>query len=175
MFSTMENKTCTTCQLTKPLADFYLRQKEPPLYKSRCKACHDARQKAYAETERGKEVRRKAYARWRGDNIEQARQLSRESNRAAREKDPRRFKGYELKARYSMSLEEYEALLERQNHACAICGVLEPGGMGVFHVDHCHKSSRVRGLLCNGCNIGLGKFKDNEQYLLAAVKYLSQT
>lgn len=175
MFSNMENQTCTSCQQTKPLADFYLRQKEPPLYKTRCKACHDARQKNYALTDRGKETRRKAYARWRDDNLDLARKLSREGNRAARERDPRRFKSYELKAAYGITIDEYDALLATQGGVCAICKAQEPRGMGVFHVDHCHSSLKVRGLLCNSCNAGLGQFKDSEQLLLAAIRYINQT
>ena len=161
MFAVMENQTCKSCQVSKPLADFYLRQKEPPLYKTQCKACHDARQLSYSKTERGKEVARKAYARWRGENLEYARQLSREGNRKARTEDPRRFKSYELKAAYGITIEQYDALLAKQGNACAICAAPEPRGMGVFHVDHCHNSLRVRGLLCTECNMGLGKFKDS--------------
>lgn len=174
MFPVMENQTCTACQQTKALTDFYLRQKDPPLYKTKCKACYSVTQKTYAKTPNGREAAKKAYARWRSENLELARQISREGNRAARERDPRRFKSYELKAHYGITLDEYDALLTAQGGVCAICGAAEPRGMGVFHVDHCHKSSKVRGLLCNECNMGLGKFKDSEQLLLAAAKYLTE-
>jgi Recombination endonuclease VII len=40
------------------------------------------------------------------------------------------------------------------------------------HVDHCHKTNKVRGILCNGCNIGLGSFKDDINLLKNAIKYL---
>ena len=41
-----------------------------------------------------------------------------------------------------------------------------------FDVDHCHESGQVRGLLCTNCNMGLGKFKHNIKWLIAAIEYL---
>ena len=62
----------------------------------------------------------------------------------------------------------YEYLLESQGGVCSICGqVMEP-----INIDHDHDTGRVRGLLCTPCNLGLGAFKDNLEYLSAAVLYL---
>jgi hypothetical protein len=43
-----------------------------------------------------------------------------------------------------------------------------------FHVDHCHKTDKVRGLLCGPCNIMLGLAKDNEMLLANAILYLEK-
>lgn len=73
-----------------------------------------------------------------------------------------------LKYKYGISLENYDWLLKEQEEKCKICG-----NKTELVVDHCHKSSRVRGLLCNQCNTGLGCFKDNPESLLKAIEYLS--
>lgn len=81
---------------------------------------------------------------------------------------------------YGISREEYIALLETQNHVCAICKKPEstvdkrtnkPRNLAV---DHCHGSQKVRGLLCQQCNQALGLLKDNKQLLASAIKYLEE-
>jgi hypothetical protein len=77
---------------------------------------------------------------------------------------------YKLRLAYGLSLAEYDRLLEWQGGGCAICG----GTSGRrLHVDHDHKNPRqVRGLLCNGCNNGLGRFRDDPELLRMAIGYL---
>jgi len=79
-----------------------------------------------------------------------------------------------LKANYGLTLQDYENLLESQNGKCAICGSTNPGKVDAAHlaVDHCHETGKVRGLLCNSCNNGLGRFKDDPVILTNAVTYL---
>jgi hypothetical protein len=79
-----------------------------------------------------------------------------------------------LRRIYGVTTQDYQRMLAEQSGCCAICGTDEPGGKGSFHVDHCHDSSRVRGLLCHRCNIGLGQFKDDPVRLPAAIDYLSR-
>ena len=84
--------------------------------------------------------------------------------------------------RYRLSLPDYEAMLERQGHACAACGSTEAGGRwNSWHIDHNHDccpdtgkscGQCVRGLLCNDCNRGIGLFKDDPDRLVAAAAYL---
>lgn len=42
------------------------------------------------------------------------------------------------------------------------------------HIDHCHESNKVRGVLCTNCNVGLGMFKDNRLSLLNAIDWISK-
>jgi len=77
-----------------------------------------------------------------------------------------------LKYQYGITLERFLEILEAQNGRCALCGTDTPGGKGSFHVDHCHSSSKIRGLLCHHCNVGLGHFKDQTSLLLKAILYL---
>lgn len=75
--------------------------------------------------------------------------------------------------RYGLTLDEYERLLQQQGHRCAICRRSKSGGRGKrMHVDHDHSSKRIRGLLCHGCNTGLGAFCESPAILLAALNYL---
>lgn len=86
---------------------------------------------------------------------------------------------YELKRRdvlrkkYGMTLESYEALLIAQDSKCAICKLDVKDHRRALNVDHCHETGRVRGLLCDDCNIALGKFKDDISSLLRAAEYLA--
>ena len=59
-----------------------------------------------------------------------------------------------------------------QENRCAICGVKEDDCGKKLALDHCHKTDRVRGLLCTNCNILLGYAKDEKRLLVNAIKYL---
>lgn len=88
------------------------------------------------------------------------------------------FKGYELKRLFGLSLEEYDDMHARQGGRCAICNQHEGreirGRLLSLAVDHCHKSGKVRGLLCMDCNRGLGLFRDSPEALTAAIAYLTE-
>jgi len=78
---------------------------------------------------------------------------------------------WQLNNRYGMTLEEYEELNNKQGGKCAICGNMTDIDLCV---DHDHKTNKVRGLLCNKCNVGLANFRDNPELLLAASSYLEK-
>lgn len=84
--------------------------------------------------------------------------------------NPGRRRQAEIQNRYGLTVNQYDALLESQNNACAIC-------LSVFtktpHVDHCHATQRVRGLLCTHCNMAIGLFQDEVGKLSRAIAYLS--
>src|SRR5262245_45087543 len=73
-----------------------------------------------------------------------------------------------LKANYGISLEDYERMLERQGGVCAIC---KKKSDETLCVDHCHRTRKLRSLLCRKCNIGLGCFDDDPALLRAAAAY----
>lgn len=79
-----------------------------------------------------------------------------------------------LKSRYRMTLEEYEARLLFQNHECAACRTdLRELKKRHIHVDHCHRSKKVRGILCGPCNIALGVVKEDPNRLRCLADYIS--
>jgi uncharacterized protein YlaI len=76
---------------------------------------------------------------------------------------------------YGISLKEYNVILDKQDHCCAICGSHESLFKKKLYVDHDHNTNVIRGLLCESCNHGLGKFKDNTVILENAINYLKNT
>lgn len=80
------------------------------------------------------------------------------------------YKG-RIRRQYNLSEEEYKVLYEKQKGACKICSLVP--NKKRLHVDHCHSTGNVRGLLCENCNRGLGMFKDNINLLKSAQDYLS--
>jgi hypothetical protein len=70
-------------------------------------------------------------------------------------------------AAYRLAEEDFIDLLEDQGYTCAICQASDK-----LVVDHSHSSNKVRGLLCNKCNVGLGCFQDSPQLLAEAERYL---
>ena len=80
-----------------------------------------------------------------------------------------------LRKKYGISAEQFDGMLQQQGSRCAICQTDQPNGKyNVFHVDHCHDTARVRGLLCYECNVGLGKFGDSVDRLSRAIDYLNK-
>ncbi len=80
-----------------------------------------------------------------------------------------------LRTHYGITLADQQAMLLAQNGHCAICGTTEWGGQhGTPVIDHCHATGKVRGILCQWCNVGLGKFDDSPHLLDAANRYLNK-
>ncbi len=69
---------------------------------------------------------------------------------------------------YGISYEDYNSMLEKQNYSCLICRSKPE----TLHVDHCHKTGKVRGLLCSTCNTALGHAKDDIEILKKMIEYL---
>lgn len=76
--------------------------------------------------------------------------------------------------KYGLDLDKYDAIFEKQNKACAICKCTKSASSKNWHIDHCHKTKKVRGILCAHCNRMLGAARDNKEYLLEAIKYLEK-
>lgn len=75
---------------------------------------------------------------------------------------------YQFRRRYGISTSDFNRLNATQNGMCGICHEKEP-----LVVDHCHKTDRVRGLLCHKCNTALGLFRDRTDLLARAAVYIS--
>lgn len=74
-----------------------------------------------------------------------------------------------IKHRYGVSKEEYLNLLKKQGGKCATCLKTTKTKLCI---DHCHKTNKIRGLLCQNCNRALGHIFDNPEVLKRMLKYL---
>jgi len=84
--------------------------------------------------------------------------------------DSTKYRKYKLNKHYGITPEQYTEMLNNQQSKCGICG----DEMSQPHVDHCHNTNKVRGLLCINCNQGIGKFKDDVDKLQRAIDYLNK-
>ena len=80
---------------------------------------------------------------------------------------------------YGITIEQYDEMCESQSDLCAICGQAETmthkGVIRGLSVDHDHRTKKVRGLLCAGCNVAIGHLQHDENLLLKAIDYLRKT
>lgn len=73
--------------------------------------------------------------------------------------------------RYGITLDEYDLLLEKQNNCCAVCKTHTDFLKRRLSVDHCHKTGKIRGLLCGPCNMSLGLLKEDIQIMNSLIQY----
>lgn len=78
------------------------------------------------------------------------------------------------KLKYGLTPEGKTAMLEAQGGVCACCGSPSPNHKQGWVVDHCHDTGKVRGILCQPCNLALGKVKDSTNHLRALITYLEK-
>ena len=81
---------------------------------------------------------------------------------------------YYLNRKFGITLEQYNELLTKQDFKCAICGSHISEFKKRLHVDHCHSTGEIRGLLCFCCNSLLGHAKDDIIILEQAINYLNK-
>lgn len=78
-----------------------------------------------------------------------------------------------FKRRYGITVADYDAILAEQGGVCGICSSATASPRTKhFAVDHCHGTGKVRGLLCDKCNRGLGMLGDTLESVLRAAEYL---
>ena len=139
-----ESNLMRTCNLCKETSENFYRGG------TRCKKC--VQQKSKVWYQENKERAKETVRRWRTANPERHAALIENSR---------------LKRFYGITLNDYNEMVKKQNGQCAIC--LQKGKL---HVDHCHETGRVRGLLCTKHNTAIGALGDNEAGLLKAIQYL---
>jgi len=84
-------------------------------------------------------------------------------------------KNFELNRKYGIDINKFTELFNNQNNKCKLCESEIPRGTRKkWCVDHCHKTGKIRGIICNNCNLGLGVFDDNINYLNKAIEYLQK-
>lgn len=138
-----------------------------------CKPCHSVYTKDWysRNLDKAKQIARN----WKKRNPQRVGEYDKQwhiENKERRKSYPstKKWKQYALKHYYGITVEGVNEMLERQKSKCAICLV----GLSKdnLRVDHDHKTKKVRGILCNNCNLGIGNLKENKQYLISAIEYL---
>lgn len=182
--SEVVSKNCTKCGSKFPAtADFFYRNPSGKLgLTPRCKSCVDIENKeshAKRMSRDPEKVRAQAAERskrhYRRD-IEASRKAHREYARK-RLLDPKYRSVKNAKKRAGgagLTVEEIDAILTSQGGKCAICNSSDPGSKAGWNLDHCHKSGKVRFVLCAHCNRGLGAFRDNPDLMRRAADMLEE-
>lgn len=134
--------TCNRCGVTKFMDEFH---KHPT---NRMKRTYTCKQCVSADKER------------------QRKNTERET--AKRKADPDKYRDKRVQKTYGVSLEFVRALFKRQGSRCPICWQVNFN----WHIDHNHETGKVRGVLCNKCNMGIGLFDEDPERLRDAADYL---
>ena len=149
-------KKCSKCEKTKPREQFNKRKKGArDGLCSCCKSCH-----------------REIAARWAKQNAQKKKEIDRRWQRENPDKVSLMQRKIHIKRLYGVTYGDYERLLEHQGRCCACCGKHESEQKHRLAVDHVHDSGKIRGLLCNNCNSGIGKLGDNSDGVRKALEYL---
>jgi Recombination endonuclease VII len=141
------------------------RRETDPAYRQKLLAAAQAYYEAHKE-ELTEDLRRR-----RQTDPEYRDKLLARERKQSRARDPMSRRKHRLRCIYRISLEEYDAMLNRQGGVCAICKKKPDEGKVLF-VDHCHVTGQVRGLLCHKCNSVLAFGNDDPDILSAAIAYL---
>lgn len=165
------SKVCKVCGKRRPLTEFYVAEGCADGRRGECRSCFQAKAKARRDADPElREQARQRTAQWIEDNRERY-----DAYKAGYRKTAnyaRALRKAHLKAKYGITPDDYERMLEQQGGGCAICGDPPPDG-GSLHVDHDHATGHVRSLLCFRCNAGLGQFRHDPGLLVQAAEYVS--
>lgn len=148
----VSEKECACCGRVQPATEFYEHRRMRSGLSSYCKNCISAK---------GRE--------WKEANGDRRRERSRLYNSSPSRQ--RAYRDWAYQRRYGITLLEYEEMLKRQGGVCAIC-CEKCSRNDHLAVDHDHETGRVRGLLCEKCNRGLGRFQDRPELLERGGAYL---
>ena len=130
----------------------------------RCKVEHDSKFKMCDPCRIKNRELTNAYNKANPERIKKIRERSYQNN-----KEKRRYRN--IMARFGLTKEQYEAMLEAQGGTCAICDMECVSGRHLA-IDHDHETGEIRKLLCTNCNTAIGKLGDSSDLAQRAVEYL---
>jgi len=156
---------------TKEERAAYLREWQRRSHAANPEKRNGASRKRYARNEAFRKRSADSHREWSQNNAERLL----EYQRRWREENPEKYRQIWRAAalrKYGLTIAQYDAMLAAQNSACMICRLAFDDTPKSIHVDHCHGTGRVRGLLCSGCNTGIGCLQDSPEILRRASEYL---
>lgn len=95
------------------------------------------------------------------------------ANREYHRLNPDKVWARQLKMKYGLTVDGWNGMFNNQNGCCAICHTHQSKLAKRLQVDHCHRTQKIRGLLCASCNMALGLLKDNPLIIQHAAHYLT--
>lgn len=149
-------KYCSRCAQDKPGTEFYKKSLPNGGYslRSYCKSCGKAERDAWRKASPKDNERNKEYNRTHAEEI----------------RGKKLVKNYWPSLTWQQAIAEWNRLFTLQDGLCAFGHASD-----TLHVDHCHTTGKVRGLLCYNCNSGIGRFKDNVEVMQKAIEYLNRS
>jgi hypothetical protein len=181
---------CRSCLSEYRKAKYVPRPKKPPPTERECHACGEVKPLEQFNRNRTKSRGRDAWCKvcrsnyYKHSGYFHEYYLKNRERKEKQSKDRYARDGHRIRAqvqlkRYGLTPEEYKAMFDEQDGKCAICrretsGLLygKPRGLSV---DHSHEpDGKVRGLLCNNCNMAIGLLRDNPEFLRTAANYLEK-
>lgn len=155
-------KLCSKCNNDKPLNEFFKDSSTKSGLHSQCKFCMKLPKGSRSEY-------RKEHYQLNKEHAEKTRRKYITSEHGIFK---RRDNWY--RKNYGITLADYNKILLEQNNKCATCKRDKSESFRNLVVDHCHITNKIRGLLCDNCNVALGKIKDNVETLKTMIKYLGK-
>lgn len=175
----MDKKLCKYCGEEKDKSEFYSHPKSKDRLQYHCKSCWGNLTKDYRGRNKEKvaSLGRKCYLNKKEDRIRMVNEWKKNNpekvakiKKDFKERNPEYSRFLTLKKR-GITFEQFDEMLLKNNNSCWICN-------SVFlkrenaHIDHCHETNIVRGLLCSFCNTSLGLVKDDVNILKSMINYL---
>lgn len=164
-------KVCTKCTVAQPLDEFYVNNTRSGQRMAACKSCQRA---AASEWKRKNPDRaRKQLYEWRDKNMDKMTAATERWRERNPEKQAANARRYGLR-RFGLTPEQYDDMLAAQQFSCAICRKHQTLFKRRLAVDHHHETGKVRALLCDNCNKGIGCLQEDPEIFAAAVAYLKE-
>jgi len=182
----IQTKTCTNCKKRREITQFFKNNQSKDGYFCYCTPCKVIKNRESRRRHRDKyneksrkynnlpyrkiynQKRAKIYYKNGGKEKQNA------ARRKWRKNNPLKYLEEQLKENYNITLHDYETLLKLQYNRCAICRKHVMNLPKRLYVDHCHKTGKIRGLLCNSCNTALGLLKDDISLFKRSIDYLNK-
>jgi hypothetical protein len=159
------NKKCSSCKELKESSNFTKDKNTKTGLSVYCKPCQRtmSHKRYLADPKRAYKWARA----WAKNNPDKIKGYLRKHQKNRK----RLHRRWTLKTRYGLTPEQFDNLVKQQENKCAIC---EEVSTVTLNVDHCHKTGKIRALLCRRCNRAIGLFKDNIDLLIKSVVYLQR-
>jgi len=163
-----QTRICTKCKLEKLVSEYRLRTGFTDRHNAWCRTCETFHSTSQVKKRYHSDPE---YRQKKIDESNNATKAKYHSDLEYRSKIIKNNRKNKLLRHYSITEQQYEDIFTNQTGLCKICGLQDKKRLAV---DHCHKTGKVRGLLCNSCNRGIGYLRDNPLLMRNAADYVEK-